>query len=261
MKPKLRSVNTRFWDDSFVLELNPSEKLLFLYLLTNPLTTLLGIYEISEKRISFDTGLNKDTIRKAFKSFAKDKKVFFTDDNYIILPNFLKNQSLNSNMKKGVLNEFNLLPNELKDNILGNGSQSVSNDYQTVLNGIVKYEREVKREGEIESEDNYNKLFEKINLEVKLAEDFKEQILLWLKYKSEKGQSYKETGMRALIKSLLKDSNNNIEIATNMINNSIKNNYSGIFKSNITEKEKEEIKINYDWYKNPERAKRLSEGK
>jgi len=67
--------------------------------------------------------------------------------------------------------------------------------------------------------------------------------------------------MRALIKSLLKDSNNNIEIATNMINNSIKNNYSGIFKSNITEKEKEEIKINYDWYKNPERAKRLSEGK
>jgi len=26
-------------------------------------------------------------------------------------------------------------------------------------------------------------------------------------------------------------------------------------------KEKEEIKINYEWYNNPERAKRLSEGK
>ncbi len=44
---KYRVVNTRFWDDAYVAELSPNEKLIFLYLLTNALTTIGGIYELS----------------------------------------------------------------------------------------------------------------------------------------------------------------------------------------------------------------------
>ena len=40
---KFRYVNTRFWDDSYVAELSPLEKLAFLYLLTNSLTTIAGV--------------------------------------------------------------------------------------------------------------------------------------------------------------------------------------------------------------------------
>jgi hypothetical protein len=70
MADKLRSVNTRFWEDPFVEELTPSEKLLFLYLLTNPLANLLGIYEITIKRISYDTGYEWfGTVRKGSKGF------------------------------------------------------------------------------------------------------------------------------------------------------------------------------------------------
>ena len=125
MSDKLRSVNTKFWDDPFIEELSPSEKLLFLYLLTNSLTNLLGVYEISIKRISYDTGLTKETISKGFERFSKSKKAFLTNDNYVILPNWLKNQHLNTNMKVAVSKEFDQLPNSLKNKILSNGSEGL----------------------------------------------------------------------------------------------------------------------------------------
>ena len=150
----LRSVNTRFWEDPWVEELSPSEKLLFLYLLTCKYANLAGIFEITIRRISFETGLNNETIRNGLKRFAKDKKAFFVDENYMFMPNWLKNQKLNSNMKKGVITIFSELPNDVKINILGNGYQTVLKDYQTLRNTLLKYEVEVEREVEEEREGN-----------------------------------------------------------------------------------------------------------
>jgi len=150
----LRSVNTRFWEDPWVEELSPSEKLLFLYLLTCKYANLAGIFEITIRRISFETGLNNETIRNGLKRFAKDKKAFFVDENYMFLPNWLKNQNLNSNMKKGVIAIFSELPKDVKINVLGNGYQTVLKDYQTLRNTLLKYEVEVEREVEVEDEGN-----------------------------------------------------------------------------------------------------------
>lgn len=145
MRPRLRSVNTKFWDDPWTQELSISERLLFLYLLTNPLTNLIGVYEISKRRILFDTGLTSDQLEKALKRFEKDSKCFYDEDsNHIILPNFLKNQSLNANMKVGALNCFEELPNGLKDRIISNGSKS----FESLLNGLVK----VKGKGKVNNE-------------------------------------------------------------------------------------------------------------
>jgi len=152
-KNKLRSVNTKFWDDPFIEELTPSDKLLFLYLLTNPLTNLLGVYEITIKRISFDTGLNQETIKKGFERFGKVRKAFF-NENFVILPNWLKNQNLNYNMKVAVVREFKQLPNWLKNNIVGNGEEGFSNGsegFETLMERFGKYEREIEREIEDES--------------------------------------------------------------------------------------------------------------
>ena len=154
MSGKLRSVNTKFWDDPFIEELTSSEKLLFLYLLTNPLTNLLGIYEITIKRISYDTGLSQEIIRKGLERFETVKKVFF-DDNYIILLNFLKNQNLNSNMKIAAKREYNNLPNSLKINYLLNDSEwfgMVRNGSGTIREIEVEVEVEVEVEKEIENE-------------------------------------------------------------------------------------------------------------
>lgn len=152
MGEKLRSVNTKFWDDPFIEKLPPDEKLLFLYLLTNSLTSILGIYEITIKRICYDTGLSNETVSKGLKGFERVRKVFYVFDNYIILPNWLKNQRLNSNMKIGVINEFNTLPIELKNNISGNSSEPFGKDYETLRNTLLKYKEEVEVEVEIEVE-------------------------------------------------------------------------------------------------------------
>ena len=145
MPEKLRSINTKFWNDPYIEELSPSEKLLFLYCLTSPYSNLLGIYEISQKKISFETGLNQETIRKGFERFGKDSKVFYKG-NFIIIPNFLNHQRLNSNMKIGITKIFNDLPEWLRNDVLGNGSEGLGNDsegFEKIRNGLLKYEIEI----------------------------------------------------------------------------------------------------------------------
>ena len=94
---KLRSVNTHFWDDDYIAELPPIEKLLFLYLLTCPATNIAGIYEITRRLMLFHTGLTSEQIDAALGRFKADNKVLYVD-NYIIMVNHLKNQKLNTNM-------------------------------------------------------------------------------------------------------------------------------------------------------------------
>ena len=67
--------------------------------------TLELIYEITERRIQFDTGLNKDTIKNGFKSFANHKKAFYIN-NYVLLKNFLKIRNLILIMKMGFNKDF-----------------------------------------------------------------------------------------------------------------------------------------------------------
>lgn len=165
----LRSVNTRFWEDPWVEDLNPSEKLLFLYLLTNKYANLAGVYEITVKRISFETGLSHETVRKGLERFAKDNKAYFVDDNYLFLPNWLKNQNLNSNMKKGVLTIFSQLPESVLIKILGNRFQTVLKDYQTLLNALLKLELEVEEEEKEKEEKEKEQVDKPANQKLKFS--------------------------------------------------------------------------------------------
>ena len=182
MSEKLRSVNTKFWDDPFVEELTPSEKLLFLYLLTNPLANLLGVYEITKKRICYDTGLTKEAVTNGLERFGRVRKAFYCG-NYIILPNWLKNQNLNKNMKIAVVREFNKLPNDIQANLLGNGSESLGNGSEAfgmILERFGKYEVEVEGEieGEGEPEKTDQKSFEFYAEEVKRAKEYNDPMSL-----------------------------------------------------------------------------------
>ncbi len=90
-----RYIETSFWDDTWVQELDPSEKLLYIYLLTNPLTNIAGVMELTVKRMCFDTGFNSDTINHILAKFEKARKVF-RFENYIIIRNFPKHQKITS---------------------------------------------------------------------------------------------------------------------------------------------------------------------
>lgn len=101
---KLRSINTEFWADEYIGELSRDEKLLFLYFLTNPLTNIAGAYKIAQRVIKQDTGFSDAELDALLLKFDQDEKVFYYDG-WLFLPNFLKNQSLNGNMRTCALNQ------------------------------------------------------------------------------------------------------------------------------------------------------------
>ena len=113
---KYRVVNTRIWDDTYVAELNPNEKLIFLYLLTNALTTIGGVYELSLKRAAFDVGLPIRDLRKAFERFEADGKIVRKED-WIGIVNFVKHQSLNPKVKRGIEIEHEKAPRDLVERL------------------------------------------------------------------------------------------------------------------------------------------------
>lgn len=106
-------VNTAFWDDSYIINLDPVEKLLFLYLLTNTLTNISGIYEITNRRIGFDTGIDKDMVEKILERFIKDGKIK-REGNWIVVINFIEHQSLNPKVIIGIEREIKHLPENIK---------------------------------------------------------------------------------------------------------------------------------------------------
>jgi hypothetical protein len=147
-----RSVNCCYWTDEWIETLKTDQKLLFLYLLTNPLSNILGIYKISLNRIAFETGITIETVTKHLKVFESLKKVFYLFG-HIIIVNHLKHQALNPNMMKNVMKDYKDLPNDLKDKINGNASESfetLSKSLQTLLTLEIESET-IESEIEIES--------------------------------------------------------------------------------------------------------------
>ena len=69
----------------------------------------------------------------------------------------------------------------------------------------------------------------KSNEPIVIAPEMQEVVDTWLQYKKEKGQSYKPTGFSYFYKKLCKLSNNNPQVAMAIIEQSMSNNYAGIF--------------------------------
>ena len=111
-------LKSRFWEDNYVSELESSEKLLFLYCLTNPRISLSGIYEVPLRNIALDTGIDRVVIPDIFKKFETDKKIAYLDG-WICIINYPKHQNYQSpTILKGVENEFKLIPSNIVDKCL-----------------------------------------------------------------------------------------------------------------------------------------------
>jgi len=106
---KQRIVNDTFWTDPYIEDLDPSEKLVFLYLLTNPLCNIAGAYEIKIKRIAYETWFDKDMVDKILKRFENDNKILRANE-WIIIINFAKNQSNNPNVLKWMQRIIDSIP-------------------------------------------------------------------------------------------------------------------------------------------------------
>lgn len=87
-----RIVDTSFWTDGKVDEFTPEDKYFMLYLLTNPFSSQLGIYEISPKQVAFQLGYSTEAVKSLIDRFECKYNiiVYSGDTNEIAIKNFLR---------------------------------------------------------------------------------------------------------------------------------------------------------------------------
>ncbi|KAB2441393.1 DnaD domain-containing protein [Bacillus luti] len=71
-----RPVQVSFWQDAKVIEeMTPEDKLFNLYLLTNPCTTQIGVYQITKKQMAFDLGYSMESVNALLDRFENHHKL------------------------------------------------------------------------------------------------------------------------------------------------------------------------------------------
>jgi len=86
-----RPVSTKFWTDGNVDDFSPEDKYFMLYLLTNPFSKQLGIYEISIKQASFQMGYSEDAFKVLLDRFENKYKMilYSKETKEVAILNFL----------------------------------------------------------------------------------------------------------------------------------------------------------------------------
>lgn len=105
-------------------------------------------------------------------------------------------------------------------------------EIKSLLNWLVDLRELNKTEDEINELANvYIKKFQKHELSFLPDDSWRKLVNYWLEYKLEKRQSYKtDKSVKIFCKHLVELSQGNIDIAAAIIQNSVANNYSGIFQ-------------------------------
>lgn len=115
---KQRYINTKMWEDSWFTSLDQIEQLVFIYFLTNPMTNLCGVYELSKGTIGRAVGLESLMLEEILRRFEESGKVFYRDG-WVIIPNFLKHQNIKSpTIKKGIEIGLESVPEHIKQEFI-----------------------------------------------------------------------------------------------------------------------------------------------
>lgn len=106
-----RQIHVSIWKDCWFLDLEPQEKLLFIYLFSNSETSMAGIYKIPFKVICFETGLSGEFVQTAIDSFTEDGKMMY-EDGVIWIKNMMKFHSSKSpKVQTRIDNDLKNIPN------------------------------------------------------------------------------------------------------------------------------------------------------
>ena len=102
-----RNISVSFWTDSKVDDdFTPEDKYFYLYLMTNPHTSLCGCYEISMKQMERETGYNTDTVKRLLSRMEEMHGVIrysATTKEVLILNWWKYNWSSSSKVKNAVV--------------------------------------------------------------------------------------------------------------------------------------------------------------
>lgn len=110
---KTRIIHTKIWTDSTFVDLTKNGKILFIYLISNDRIGLTGAYEISNRILSFNTGLSLEEIIEAKKELDKP---FIFQGEWVVIRNHNRynNYAANKLQKKAYIREYNQVPKDLQ---------------------------------------------------------------------------------------------------------------------------------------------------
>ena len=81
-----RNLQMSFWTDTKILEnFSAMEKYMYLYLLTNPHTSLCGCYEISFVTIASETALKKNDVKILIQKLIEKRVIDYSNDTNEVL--------------------------------------------------------------------------------------------------------------------------------------------------------------------------------
>ncbi len=241
-----RSVHLSFWTDNKVEDdFTPEDKYFYIYLLTNPQTNICGCYEISYSQMTRNTGYNKDTIIRLLERFENVHKIIKFDKNTkeILILNWYKYNWSKSEktltgvenvakhikseeFKKYVLDVVNCIRNDTP--IMGHICPIQASVSDTDINNIyINNKRDI-----VNTSKNINinnNILDELITEFNISNYLLDGINTWLKYKKERRFTYKESGLRTLVKTIKAKADEYGEQAViAIIDESIGNGYQGI---------------------------------
>lgn len=123
---KKRYIDTKFWSDGYVRKLNPLERYLFVYILTNEHTNISGIYELPIDFIAFETGIDQ-TVLPVMLERLREKIIYV--NGWVAIKNFIKYQSDHDNVKKGIEHNLASVPKEIMQELVKLGYTLEGSDH------------------------------------------------------------------------------------------------------------------------------------
>lgn len=190
---KTRYIKTDFWSDSFIETLSPEEKLLFIYLFSNERVDLCWIYEITLKKISFESWIELKKVESILDKFSKKDKVYFIDW-YIYIKNFIKHLSINPSITLWIERSRNALPEPILEAINKLGTGCIQDDTLKPIPILVPQPKlwlEPLVANEYEEWMTYLKNFSIKSLIPDYAEEYRDEWIKFCYYWSEKWRNWK----------------------------------------------------------------------
>lgn len=145
---KTRIIHTKIWDDQYFADLKPVEKLLFLYFFTNQRIGLSGMYELSDRTILFETGVNLQQLEAAKEEFQKAKKIIcFKGWVYVVKSSLLGGYTGSKN-EVALEKELSLIPEDIRSYF----KDTVSIGYQYPSDTSINHKSEIINHKEVVKE-------------------------------------------------------------------------------------------------------------
>jgi hypothetical protein len=115
-------IESSIWEDEKFCALSVEAKLLFIYLFSSPHRNMVGLYRLTIKYISSDTGFNESKILELMKELISNGMVSYLGD-YVLVKKFLKYNPLNNEKQaKGAIKR-------LSDMKLGSVNPALVNEF------------------------------------------------------------------------------------------------------------------------------------